>query len=542
MDDAYIHMGVAKNWLLNGSIGINEKGWTSLTSSPLYTFLLILLLKVSNFSDQILWPLALAVWAAFALTMGSAFRRYGFNLGAYQLYIFLVAACLPITYAFLNGMEHIIHVWLTSLLLVHWQGNIRQESAETSNSHLALIGICAALAILTRFETLFLTGTLTVIDVYEGRYRRAAVLVLATALPPLAFMIWMHSHGADFIPASISVKSTLDTSSLQGFVHKLGVRVVRNIALLNHFWIFATAASVIGLVALQYVRTRDRALRPLLAACGCTVAGYVLTPLEDTNRYEMWLLSLMILAIVQFGMVTPRCSLLKIMLIALPLACLTAILAVFSFKIPLIVGSLVLSVLWIGFAWTKDASREEAILAPFGLMIVTALVWRLLLPLPSVCRLGGNINGQQRTFARFLKAYYDGRPVVLNDIGTTAFYTSCPIIDRAGLATQAMVPAVKRLNKGFKAGFPESLDSVAKTQQAQLAIVYPAWLQHIPPRWIPVGSFITQPVLNLLGDSVVTVYAFDRAEAARARRCLEAFAPSIPANTRLVFAPERNCN
>ena len=540
MDDAYIHMGVAKNWLLNGSIGINEKGWTSLTSSPLYTFLLIALLKVTNFSDQILWPLGLGVWVFFTLTMGTAFRRYGYSLRTYQVYILSVALCIPLTYSFLGGMEHIIHVWFTSMLLVHWHGSVlgsETQAKKATSGSFALIAAYSALAILTRFETIFLVGLLGAIDLFEGKYRRVLLLAVATVIPPIVFMAWMHWHGADFVPGSVAVKSTLDTSSVRGFVHTVGMRIWRDIAAIDRFWLFATALSVLAPAGISFLRTRDPNLRPLLVASICILAGMVLTPMDSTIRYEMWLFSTVLLA---GAVLATQLTLLQvgwICIASVPLLISKYLYDHYQHNTVFMIMALIAVMIYVPALQLFSKGGIKALLVPLATMAIMASYNRTIKPLPYVRLLGGNVYGQQKTFALFLKRYYDGQPIVLNDIGTTAFYTSCPIIDRAGLATKAMVPAVKRYNQGFKAGFARSLDSVAQLRNARLAILYKVWMPEIPPRWIAVGSIRNEPVLGLLGDPLVTFYAFDPKEALLAKEYLRSFASSIPPHTELKIEP-----
>src|SRR5579859_966505 len=51
LDDPYIHMAMAKNFALYNVWGITRYGFTSATSSPLWTFLLSLFYRVFGVSD-----------------------------------------------------------------------------------------------------------------------------------------------------------------------------------------------------------------------------------------------------------------------------------------------------------------------------------------------------------------------------------------------------------------------------------------------------------------------------------------------------------
>jgi hypothetical protein len=135
--------------------------------------------------------------------------------------------------------------------------------------------------------------------------------------------------------------------------------------------------------------------------------------------------------------------------------------------------------------------------------------------------------------ARFVNQYYDGQPLVMNDLGAIAWYTKAQPVDMAGLATVEITWAWVRGYFGNK-----FLDKLARERGAKIAIIYTSWLPerngpdgpHVPPDgWIKVGTWgIKHNVI--CGDDIVDFYALDDEAADTLAAHLREFAPKLPAD------------
>jgi len=537
MDDAYIHMGVAKNLLQNGSIGLNEKTWTSLTSSPLYTFSLALLLKLTGGSDQILWPFGMAVWAALVFFMGRGFYRYRYSLTSFQVYVALLALCIPLSITLLSGMEHLLHLFLASLLLLHWQGGSTEKQAGYGSW--GLLMLLGALATFTRIETVFLLGMMALLDLVLLRSVRGVVVMAVSVVPLVLFMGWVHQHGASFLPNSMAVKSALHTDSLEHIVEDLLKRSSGKFYMQDRVWQLISALAGLffgGYVLLQKEKPLAvrMSVRPLIAASGCMLAVFYLGLPDPTDRYDIWINGLFIFSFaIALGNAT-KDSLAMGALGALPLLIYSYVLHSRLPGIPALRYAFVFLILaYCLWFWKKNRDRigldKLAYLSVFMLVISLADV-RFFKSAANSYKLGRSIYNQQYLFGQFVKTYYNGKPIVLNDIGTTAFYSESPVIDRIGLATTALMPAGKAFSLGQLDGYGPMVDSVAQARGAALAILYRCWLPDIPKRWVHVGNLNTEHT-GFIANDTVSFYAFTEADARIARRNLARFLQTMPATT-----------
>lgn len=118
LDDAYIHMAIAKNFALNGVWGITEYGFTSSTSSLLYTLLLSIIYSLFGVNE--ITPLILNIIFA-TLSICVIYRLLKQN-NINNTYIFIVLQLItfltPLPALIFSGMEHTLQILIT-ILFVH---------------------------------------------------------------------------------------------------------------------------------------------------------------------------------------------------------------------------------------------------------------------------------------------------------------------------------------------------------------------------------------------------------------------------------------
>jgi len=526
MDDAYIHMGVAKNLLLNGTVGINEKSWTSLSSSPIYTIVLTLQLWATDMSSDILWHQVLLVWFLGATVSAYWFRRLGYTVASYGLFIGLMAVVLPITLNFLNGMEHLFHAWLACLLLLVWHGPA--DNTDTGTDRLLPILVLSSLALLTRFETLFLTGALAAIDLYTGRYRRAVGMLLLTAAIPLAYMSFMWAQGATFLPNSMAAKSALDTSSLSAIVKSVVFRSGGKLYTADKFTAILAALLVLGTGLVPFLRHKAPSARPLLVAALCAIPIFLLAQ-PESHRYDMWVNALFVLA---FVMATRQYVLKdwpQLCVLLLPFLLFGLVIQGYLPRKPLWeLPFLVLLGGYVLFLTYKVAAihiNNKAVLASVAAALLLTGKVRCVDTLPQLRGLAQNIYNQQYAFALFVDKYYPGRPVLLNDIGTTSFAANNPIVDWVGLGTTELLPVGKKWFSNKKEVDIARIDAVVKARHAALGVVYPKWIgKKLPANWVLAATW-TNTVNHgkMLGDTTVGFYAFSVPDAKALQQKLVVF-------------------
>lgn len=112
LDDAYIHLAMAKNFALYEVWGMTKYQFSSSSSSPLFTYILSVLIKIFGNSDQIslYFNTVFSVGILYLLSeyYAGIFKEVKRTVLAVLFTVFLIVLPLNI----LSGMEHILQVFL----------------------------------------------------------------------------------------------------------------------------------------------------------------------------------------------------------------------------------------------------------------------------------------------------------------------------------------------------------------------------------------------------------------------------------------------
>ena len=154
LDDPYIHMAIAKNFTQHGVWGITKYGFSSSSSSLLWTLLLSFAYflfgvnEVTPFVLNIIFGTILVIWIYFFM------RKYISN----AFFIFVVLSSIifftPLPALVFTGQEHTLHIFLT-VAFVYLSARLLSRDRINSSEFIYLL-ILAALVIMIRYEGLFL--------------------------------------------------------------------------------------------------------------------------------------------------------------------------------------------------------------------------------------------------------------------------------------------------------------------------------------------------------------------------------------------------
>ena len=263
LDDAYIHLGVARSLVESGTWGVNPGELASASSSPLWTLLLAAGLGLGT--PPVVLALALKGLAGLgALALGARWLEDEGLVGpprALALCGLVLAVPLPLIMGL--GMEHTLHLALVLAL----------ARAGERDRGLALAAL-AALAVLARYESLFVCGWMSAGLWWAGR-RGAAAAVLAGALAAtLGFGLVCAQRGGPWVPASLLLKTPVG--------HEMWAGVRSNLE--QGAPLLALAALVAAWPASELHRQRAR----LFVAAG--LSHLLLARVGWMFRYEAWLM------------------------------------------------------------------------------------------------------------------------------------------------------------------------------------------------------------------------------------------------------------
>lgn len=372
LDDAYIHLAVARNLAETGTWGVNPGEFASASSSPFWTALLALTFLPAG--PSLVAPFLLNILALIGVLVAAARLVRDESPGVQAATLVTLAAATPLPFLAGLGMEHTLHLALVLLLLAGVEAAARGVPGAPSPRSLLLLAFLSALAVLTRFETLFLLAALT-LAFGRRAFRAVAAAWGGAAVALVGFGLWSFSHGASFLPNPVLKKAWTGRDWLGG---------------LREAWTEAPALWLLALaVALALAlglgagdRARRRGVVFLIAAAGQLALGRV----GWLYRYEAWLVGLGVLALLPLlaagrGLGGWRASTLLLALAAPPLA--------------------------------HRAQRAVRAFAP-----------------ASRSTFDTNVAP-----ARWVASTLPGVPLAVHDLGAMAFLAPGPLVDLAGLGT-----------------------------------------------------------------------------------------------------------
>ena len=225
VDDAFIHLAIAKNIVLHQVWGISPYGFVSAASSVLYPILLAGCLLL--FGSHTIIPLIINILAgiAFVIALQQWLRRQGLT-SLVQLYILVaVIAAIPLPVIVMSGMEHTLQILFSFLFIYRFSdemgrwdtGKIKTNSSVQTTWRLAWpVYLYGLLLVSIRYEGVILIGTACLILLIRRKIVTALLLGTVSMLPILIFGLYSIAHGNHFVPNSVSLKSATPPLTYDG--------------------------------------------------------------------------------------------------------------------------------------------------------------------------------------------------------------------------------------------------------------------------------------------------------------------------------------
>ena len=488
LDDPYIHMAMARSFSRYGVWGATRYGFTSSSSSPVWTLLLSLTYYLMGVHQVIplVWNL---LFGLLGLLAAYAFLGW-YRVPAAAKFIVLLAMILliPLPALILAGMEPTLQIlvsMVTVFVAARW---ISAESPGTRDSVRLLI--LAPLVTGVRFEGMFLIIAIGAILLTIKRWFHAVAFSVLGFLPVAVYGIISVSKGWFWLPNSVLLKTTMPNfSSPVGFILSLCNPIMDNARMALHVPALLIAVLVVYIAASgkgSGARESRQVMGAILLLVGIAHMEFVRPTL--LYRYDAYLTALCILFVaVQLPVLAPHWP------------------RMLSFS-----------------TWAVPKNVAVSVLA---LALSLPLVTEGGILLGHVPQCTTSIFEQQYQMGLFVREYYQNSSVALNDIGAVDYLADIHLLDLWGLASLQVAKA--RRNHQFTAAEVASFSSQA---QVKIAIIYDAWFAGVvPPEWIRVGTWTIRNNL-VAGNDTVSFYAVDPAEAGHLTQCLRDFSVQLPSD------------
>lgn len=489
VDDAYIHMQIAKNLAFHGTWGINAGEFSSASSSILYTLLLAGVFRIAG--DHLLIPFLVNAVAAIVLlyVIWRWLRKENISQIAQLVILLLVIFITPLHLLVMTGMEHTLQCLFSFLFLFRFADWLQSVSADNKTAWKipAEVYIYALLTATIRYEGLFLVGMAILVLFWYRQFFAGIKLGIIAILPVFAFGIISVMKDSYFLPNSVLVKSEAAQFSIKGIIQAIGLILSERFTFSKVGVALLATQRLLFILPLAYLffsgpLRSQRSYRFLLVAL--TAATFMQLALADTGKFYRYEAYLML--------------------------CSTVILSVLVMRN------------WKSLMqWPSWIRLTMAGIIVFFLFL--PILFRTITANVKVPRAGINIYEQQYQMSSFLKKYYDGEAVAANDIGAIAYFTKMKVVDLWGLGNID----IARSKKGgyWTAPF---LDSISREKGASVAIVYDSWIDaSLPPSWKKAGEWKIQQNV-VCGDDHVSFYAIDSTQLPRLIQNLHSYQPSLP--------------
>ena len=513
LDDAWIHMAIAKNVAEHGVFGVTRHEFTAASSSLLWSLLLSGLYAAFGV-DQML-PLLLNVAFATVVVVLVHFLLSCGRRPLRPLYVFVAQMFLvfgsPIPAMIFVGMEHVLHI-LVAIAFVALSARVlagtpSERPADPANRkwQALLLALCPLVAT-ARYEGMFMGFVVFCLFLCRRRFAYGVALGTLVMLPVVLFSAYSLRQGALWLPNSLLKKGNFpEVVSLRGIALFLGGTAYRR-CIRNPHVFFLVVAAILGFIA-RYDRKRGVWEPGQLA-----VIIFVFTTLfhlqfshlgEWFYRYEAYVVAL--------GVFVVAWTLMK-HLTGLPIEDRGS--AIANRKSQIANGrSLV----------PKYAAI--LLLAFFPAIILAKRGGISLMETPKVMR---DRYLEHYQLGQFVHRFYDDGPIVINDIGAMAFFTDAKILDIYGLGSPEPI-RFARERDGYTR---EDVEGWARRESARVAILQVGWQKEvvakIPATWVEVGRWEMPRNVVFPEDTVTAFYAVDPAEAERLAKSLRAYGPQLP--------------
>lgn len=474
LDDAYIHLSMAKNFAEFQTWGITQYEFSSTTSSPLFTFLLAILIKVFGNWEYI--PLVANSLAGVALIL--VFHQYlkQFSKATYIIFLSSLVLLMPLHLMIMTGMEHVFHALTMILALLAFKKYLENE-APRNFSNLALLAI---LATGFRYESLFFIFFMCVYLFFIKREYFQSVALGLFAITPVLIYGWIAvDHGSFFLPNSLILKGNTN-DGIVGFLTRVAGNGYRGISVLILILILLIQIFIKSKSQNIFIDKIKNNAIPIVVFCGFAV-HLLFANFGWLIRYEAYLVVVILLAIAPFAD------------------------ELFQKK----TGNQVLKF-----------SMVILLLITFSLRFVPMLKNQALA--------SKNIFDQQIQLADFLHQYYKNSKVVANDIGAITYFNNIHLLDTYGLGSIE----VARLRKEDHGNFTDNRNlqdyiyKTSKLQDFEVALVYDSWAK-MPDYFTKVGTLTIQDNY-ICGGETVSFYSIKKENTDKLRNQLVEFSKQTP--------------
>lgn len=454
LDDSYIHLSISKNLAESSVWGSTQYEFSNTSSSPLFTIIIALLIKIFGNNDLIPFYFNMIIGNLLIIFLYLNFRKYPIQLAL--LYLLLFWGVL-IKIQIVSGMEHMLHIFIISVSWISFYNWIQTSPPHTQNTDNQLYRIIfyTTLPFLctVRYESLFLITPIILILLLNKKIKDSIITAALSISPVFLFGIYSIYNGGHFFPNSLLIKGNHEfslSSILKYFSH------ARFIITGNIFYLCLILIILLFIFNNKTTKNIDLFIKNKLVyfiILSTTLGHLMFAKTNWLYRYDAYLIALLIISV---------------MLLTIKVRIKTL------HTSSILVGSIL-------FLISTDAFIDRKRGADKILKYASK-----------------NIHDQQIQMAIFLKKYFNNATVIANDIGAICYYTNIKLIDVVGLGSNKVTNI--KLTKDT-----DKLNYFFETQEYDIMVVYDSWIDIKKDTRLKVAELEISDN-HICGDSKVSFY------------------------------------
>jgi len=492
LDDAYIHMAIAKNFVQHGVWGATKYGFNS-SSSPIL-WLLLLSLDYFLFGINDIAPLLLNIICAILVCIVSyTFLRKQKIQPLLTCVILLgVIFFTPLIPMVFSGMEHTLHILLTILFFSLAIETLSEENRNIFKRRTLLL--LAPLLAATRYEGAFLIFVVCCLLAVKRQLWYACYVGAIGIAPLVIYGIISVAKGWYFVPTAFLLKCGWIVYFLSKGSIMLFVRFFYNKILnASHMLLLVTSMLFVYSVRLNKLRGRmmlwERKQLMIGIFLAITFLHMQFAEVGWYYRYEAYLVCLWVLLIgVMLGEYLPG---------------------------------------RIFFGNVKEIALKCGVIVLFLVFFAKPLFNRGRVSLVQIPLATHNIYEQQYQVGLFLQKFYPNASIAANDVGIMSYFTDLKVLDLYGLISVEVMDAKLRHKHTT-----ETIRSLLAQRNIKIVVVGNHWLAPdggLPQEWIRAGQWKI-PNNIVCGSNTVSFYAVTVSEKDDLIKKLKLFSSFLPSD------------
>jgi hypothetical protein len=229
----YIHWAMVKHLVHDGILSVDGFSYSSVSSSPLWLFILSFFYAILD-SSAFVW-ISLILNILFQIitlvTIFKLVKKYT-KENLHFLYGVMIIVITPFLAQTLGGLEHSLQIMLIVLFIYNFIGYLSDSDESSYKNYMLLL---APFIVAVRYEDLaFISAISLVITLFNKDIKYAIMLFLSSLILITLFGVWSDaSFNLGYLPTSISAKSGESHTLLEKFIGNISYSHIIAIILLN---------------------------------------------------------------------------------------------------------------------------------------------------------------------------------------------------------------------------------------------------------------------------------------------------------------------